>query len=117
MELHKWLKRKYPKSYDNIISIFNDDYYLKELKERKYNIGILSEDIDFVETYLNGSMFMFKRQKEYDCEDHSYYYDSDSKWTGEFEYYCIFKCINPNLTSSGYHSGVMKSIKYEIVSR
>ena len=91
MNSDKWLKRRYPKSYDKVREFLNDDE-LKEFKDyrRTRKVGILN---DGVGEYKKGDIFMYEHQK--DCDEEG--------WTGGFRYYCIFKC-QEGYTQSGYHS-------------
>ena len=92
MNSDKWLKRKYPKSYDKVRE-FLDDAELEEFRRYKRKFGIINNDILNCQMYPKGSLFIYNHQK--DCDEEG--------WTGEFRYYCIFKC-QKGYTQSGYHS-------------
>jgi len=61
MDNRKWLKRKYPKTF-NEINNFLDNETLIFVKKGKYKIGMITEDIiqeDII--YLKGTLCYFKR--------------------------------------------------------
>jgi hypothetical protein len=89
MENRKWLKRKFPKSFEKI-NIFFDDEMLDTFKKGKYNIGKLSEDIIYVQKYKKDSLVIFKRSNSIN----SYSYPN---------IHAIVKC-QKGFTTSGYHS-------------
>lgn len=45
MELHKYFKRKYSKSYDRLIKDFSPDL-LEMIKQEKFNVGYSENDIN-----------------------------------------------------------------------
>lgn len=89
MNTENWLKRKYPISFTEIRSFF-DDSMLEEFKRRKYRIGRLNEDIIRCQRYHKDSLIVFKRSNpatSYNKQIH----------------YGIAKC-QKGYTDSGYHS-------------
>lgn len=89
MENRKWLKRKYPESFERINDFF-DDVFLSEFKRKKYKLALLNNDTTNVITYKKDSIIAFKRSNPINDENYPLHY-------------CIAKC-DKNLTSSGYHS-------------
>ena len=89
MENRKWLKRKYPKSFDKANDFLNDKW-LKNFKDKKYKLGKLLEDINEGEVYKKGELCMFKRTNP--INDYNYPLHT-----------IIVKCTE-GLTASGYHS-------------
>ena len=89
MENRKWLKRKYPKSIKEVNEFLNDEQ-LDFFKKHKYKIGRLTENIRKEETYVKGSLCMFKRSNPIN----SYNYPLHT---------IIIKC-DTNLTESGYNN-------------
>lgn len=105
MNINHWLIRKFPNSF-NKINEFLDETQLKELKEKKYRIGVLNKDIHYVQKYEKGAMVMWKRNKSW----------FEGKWDGTFNIYCVIKC-QKGFTESGYHSiGVCESDIDEVLS-
>jgi hypothetical protein len=95
MDNRKWLKRKYPKSF-NEISNFLDDKALIQFKDGKYKIGRLVMD-NFA--MIKGELMFFKRSNPVN----DYNYPSHP---------AIFKC-SKNHTVSGYHSEWITENYYE----
>ena len=91
MENRKWLKRKYPNSYDELDKYFNDDQ-LCDFKRSRRKIGRLKNAIFNMDgsMYDIGTLIQFKRSNP--IRDYNYP-----------DVYCIAKC-DPGYTASGYHS-------------
>lgn len=89
MENRKWLKRKYPESFERINNFF-DDSFLKEFRENKMRIGVLTSDVLNVVKYNKGSIVAFKKSNPIT----NFNYPSN---------YGVFKC-EKGFTESGYHS-------------
>ena len=86
MDNIKWLKRKYPESYEEIFP-FIDYYDLKKLK-----VGRLLQDISPVhcdEVYSKSTLILFRRSNPLDY-NHPVFY-------------IVAKC-DPGVTYSGFHS-------------
>lgn len=92
MENKKWLKRKYPESFDELNEFLNDSK-LNGLKKYKYLIGRLVEDIKTPcgESYKIGKLVMFKRSNP--VNDYNYP-----------DIHAVIKCNSDSVTKSGYHS-------------
>lgn len=91
MEARKWLKRKYPKTFDEV-SEFLNDVQLSEFKVRKYKLGRLIRDVSTMSdtNYGKGTILMFKR--------------SNPVWSYNYPmHHGIVKC-DIGFTHSGYHS-------------
>lgn len=85
----KWLKRKYPTSFNKLSKYFNDEQ-LSEFKKAKRKIGVLTKDIKQCEmTYKKGSVIQFKRSR-IDSENYPFVY-------------VVLKC-ELGFTQSGYHA-------------
>lgn len=99
MENRKWLKRKYPKSFDKINKFLNDEQ-LEIFKKNKYRLGkiITNPNWNFY-LYPPGTLIMFKRSNP--INDYNYPMC-----------HAIAKCKtkitptghHPIVTPSGYHS-------------
>jgi hypothetical protein len=87
MDNRKWLKRKYPESFDQVNSFLND-YYLSIFKSQKFKLGELKNDIQLYD-YKKGDICMFKKSNPVNDYNHPYSY-------------VIVKC--GSFTASGYHS-------------
>jgi len=94
MDNRKWLKRKYPETFEEANNFFNDGL-LNEFKLGKYKLGRLIKDVYFDEhlTYKKDALIVWKRNKSY----------WEGKWDGLFDLYTIIKC-KKGFTTSGYHS-------------
>lgn len=93
MKLDKYIDRKYPQSKEHIKKLF-DPKNLLLIKEKGYKPArLIRAYSDFESRYEKGTLFIFKRHKDYD----------EGNWTGEFNIHGIFKC-KKGLTESGYHS-------------
>ena len=102
MNPEKWLKRKYPNSFDDI-RLFLNDRQLDEFKNSRMKIGRLIKDIDQGQKYPEGSLILFRRSNPVT----SYNYPM---------HYGIIKCPE-GYTASGYHSfGIFDSDFKEILS-
>jgi hypothetical protein len=124
MTISDVIKQKYPKSYNNIISGFNnplDDYknsflYYAFIVEDyiNFNVAILNRDI-IKGKYINfkaGAIFIVGKIPAYD-HDENY---ENMKLNGDFTYLCTFKCNNPNTTKSGLISFCDREISFNIVN-
>ena len=89
MENRKWLKRKYPDTF-NEVNEFMDDNILMEFKRYKYKLGRLKNDIHYVQKYPKDSLVIFKRRNPVTDESYPLIYT-------------VIKCQN-GFTESGYHS-------------
>ena len=87
MDNWKWLKRKYPSSFEELREYFNSEQ-LQEFKVRKRKIGRLNNDYFNVVKYEKNTIIQFKRTNPMD-----YNYPA---------IYCVAKC-GPELTASSYH--------------
>lgn len=108
MNIEDWLKRRYRKTY-SYISKRLDEYMKITLHNNKsMKVCELLEDyFSGFETYKKGTLFLLKINKVY----------YKGKWTGEFDRYTLFKCIDKNLTSSGYHNNLFANnkIKHKVL--
>jgi hypothetical protein len=89
MENKKWLKRKYPDSFTEIVEFLNDKE-LENFKRNKYKLGRLVKPVWYVNLYPTNTLIMFKRSNPI--------YDVNYPL-----HYAVVKCED-NLTESGYHS-------------
>lgn len=92
MENRKWLKRKYPESF-NEINKFLDDERLRQFKQGKYRIGRLTKDVIDMSLnccYRKGELMYFKGANP--VNDYNYPLHP-----------AIFKC-GKGKTFSGYES-------------
>jgi hypothetical protein len=91
MDDTKWLKRRYPETFEEAYS-FMKGFPISEFRSRKLKLGRLSEDVTTMggQSYKEGDLIMFKR----------------SNPITDFNYplhYGTVKC-KPGVTESGYHS-------------
>jgi len=101
MENNKWLKRKYPNSFDELNEYFNR-HELNDFKKSTRKIGRLTKDIIQCQKYKKGSIIQFKKSAITEL-NHPYVY-------------CIVKC-QLGYTESGYHSfNITESDYKEITS-
>jgi len=103
MENNKWLKRKFPNSFERIKN-FLDDNQFQQFKNYKFRIGILKEDLMNCQNYPKDSIFLYKMNKVY----------YKNRWTGDYDMYLVFKC-QKGYTASGYHGFICSGVKYEEV--
>lgn len=90
MDNRKWLKRKYPKSFEKVNEML-DDERLYDFKNNRYELGVLIKAVWCVETfYPEGTMIMFKRSNPRDYNHPMHY--------------AVCKCKEDGLTESGYQS-------------
>lgn len=89
MDNRKWLKRKYPKTFEDVSKFLNDEQ-LQYFKDRKYKLGRLTEDINQEEIYGKGKLCFFKRSNPVNSYNHPLHT-------------ITVKCTD-NLTMSGYNS-------------
>ena len=89
MDNRKWLKRKYPKSFNRVNSFLNDEQ-LQNFRNGKYKLGETTKELKEEETYSVGTLSIFKRSNPIN----SYNYPMHP---------IIVKCRD-GLTISGYHS-------------
>ena len=85
----KWLKRKYPKSFDELNDYF-DRHELEEFKKSTMLIGRLTKDVFWGQKYKKGSIIQFRRSNPVNDYNHPFVY-------------AVFKC-QVGYTESGYHS-------------
>lgn len=99
MNNRKWLKRKYPKSFNIINEMLNDEQ-LQKFRAGKYKAGIFTECIAKGDLYTEGKLCMFKRANPID-----------------FDIYPLItvtvKCCTENFTPSGYHTFYVTPYKVE----
>jgi hypothetical protein len=89
MENRKWLKRKYPDSFDEINAFFNDGY-LSIFKKGKRKMGRLVRDIIQEQEYPKGTILIFIRSNPINSFNYPLHHG-------------IIKCKR-GFTASGYHS-------------
>lgn len=90
MESKKWLKRKYPNTFEELNEYF-DRHELENFKKSTMKIGRLTKDLINGNKYKKGTIIQFKRRNPI---NDSYNYP----WV-----YAILKC-KVGYTESGYHS-------------
>ena len=90
----KWLKRKYPKHWEEIIASLNQEmmYRIRKGEYRTYKLGRFTDVVNTLggETYEKGRLVWYKPRK-----------------TTDIDYpliHVITKARTPNVTFSGYHS-------------
>lgn len=87
MNTLKWLKRKYPVSYEELLPFtkeFDDPY------RRKMHVGRLTADIYNEELYKAGTIVLFTERSPL-----------DENYPGKI---ILARCVDPDLTVSGFHS-------------
>ncbi len=89
MDNRKWLKRKYPKTFDEVNKFLNEPQ-LSDFKKRKYKLGRLRNNVIQVQNYEAGQLIMFKRSNPINDLNYPLHYG-------------IVKC-EVGFTESGYHS-------------
>jgi hypothetical protein len=89
MDNRKWLKRKYPESFNKVNGFLNDEQ-LQTFKDGKYKIGETTDVLNEGENYGKGTLTMFKRSNP--VNDYNYPMHT-----------IIVKC-NDGVTASGYNS-------------
>ena len=89
MEDLKWLKRKYPNSFEELNKYF-DRQELCDFKKSTLKIGRLNKDIIYCQKYKKGSIIQFRRSNPINDYNHPFVY-------------CVVKC-QVGYTASGYHS-------------
>jgi hypothetical protein len=90
MENRKWLKRKYPKSFNDVNEFLNDKQ-LEEFKKGKYSLARLIKPAwSASNLYEKGTLIMLKRSNP--IRDYNYPL-----------HYALAKC-SEDLTLSGYQS-------------
>jgi len=100
MNNQKWLKRKYPNHFDEVMK-FLDEKYLENFKTKKLNLGRLKEDCG---TYHKaGDLILFKRSNP--VNNHNYPM-----------HHAIGKCPD-KVTSSGYHSFGVYNVEFEEITK
>jgi hypothetical protein len=94
MDNRKWLKRKYPKSFD-LLNDLMDDERLYGFKNNRFKLGKLVKDkqVDSSTKYPKGTIIWFKRSNPVKDFNHP-------------QHYAICKCNDgaEDITESGYHS-------------
>lgn len=79
MEFNKWLKRKYPKNYQNILDGFKDMYDLENMfKVQRYRPAIWTSKSGDFSMVKQGQLILANCSKEY----------SWSEWNGLYEQEC-----------------------------
>lgn len=89
MDNLKWLKRKYPDSFDELNNYF-DRVELNHFKRSTLKIGRLVKDVIWCQKYKKGNIIQFRRSNPINDYNHPFVY-------------CIVKC-KVGYTESGYHS-------------
>lgn len=98
MENIKWLKRKYPNSFEKLNEYF-DRHELQNFKQSNLKIGYLNKDIIQCQKYKKGSIIQFRNTNP--VNDYNYP-----------NVLCIVKC-QLGFTESGYHSFWITKEDYE----
>lgn len=97
MNIETYYKRKYPNSYNEILTTFNLEE-LNNAKKSKHKFGrIINQITTNSEIYSPNTLCIWQQSKYFDDEN-------NNKWTGAFKLYCLVKCNNKNLTVSGFNS-------------
>jgi hypothetical protein len=89
MENLKWLKRKYPDSFEELKDCF-DRLELDNFKKAKLKIGRLTKDVIHCQNYKKGTLIQFRRSNPVNNYNYPHVY-------------CVVKC-QLGFTESGYHS-------------
>jgi len=85
----KWLKRKYPNSFEELNEYF-DKHEIDNFKKSTMKIGRLTKDIVCGEKYKKNSIIQFRRSNPIYDDNHPFVY-------------VVLKC-QVGYTQSGYHS-------------
>lgn len=108
MNIEKWLKRIYRNSYEYISNNLDDYMKIALHYNKAMKVCELLEDyFSGFEIYRKGTIFLLQTNKVY----------YKGKWNGKFDRYALFKCIDENLTSSGYYKGLFahNNVEYKIL--
>ena len=89
MDSLKWLKRKYPDSFEELNNYF-DRFEIENFKKSTLKIGRLTKNVFWCQEYKKGSIIQFKRSNPINDYNHPYIY-------------AVLKC-DVGYTDSGYHS-------------
>lgn len=84
----KWLKRKYPDSFDEL-NVYFDRKELRDFKKSTHKIGRLIKDVTWCQKYNKGTILQFKRSNPINNYNYPFVY-------------CVVKC-DIGYTESGYH--------------
>lgn len=87
MKTDKWIKRKFPMQYVDILFRFKK-YILDNVKENNMRLGRLPHDLG---ENKKGDLAFYKRIKEFAEEDSSDGRCLHGGWTGDFEYIYHFQ--------------------------
>lgn len=102
MDNLKWLKRKYPYSFNELNEYFYR-FELDKFKKSTLKIGRLTKDVIWIQKYKKGSIIQFRRSNPINDYNHPFVY-------------CIVKC-KIGFTQSGYHSfNIYEDYFSEVVS-
>lgn len=89
MESIKWLKRKYPNSFEDLNNYF-DRFELENFKKSRMKLGRLTKDVSCGRKYKKGEIVQFRRSNPINDYNHP--------WVE-----IVLKCP-VGFTESGYHS-------------
>jgi hypothetical protein len=100
MNLHKWIERKYPNHYKELIEKFAENQ-LEYLKIFKFKVGILTKKNGKNKV---GDLVLFKRSKEYiDEHENGYEYPCSGGWTGSFQYSYIYQKTTDSYSTTTFY--------------
>lgn len=101
MNTVKYLKRKYPNSYNEILNDFENETIDKYVKKQGFHIGRFSKDIKgFDYEYPKDTICFYKAIRVF---------DEEGKWDGSWDQYVIINAKEVK-TASGYHSFTVNKI-------
>jgi hypothetical protein len=86
MEFNKWLKRKYPKNYQNILDGFKDTEF--KMKTQKYRPAIWVGKWDNFMNVKHGDLILANCRKEYSWSEWNGLYEQDctsETWLGTYD--------------------------------
>ena len=86
MEFNKWLKRKYPKNYKNILEGFKDAEF--KIKTQNYKPAIWTSKSGDFSMVKQGQLILAKCRKEYSWSEWNGLYEKDSTsetWLGTYD--------------------------------
>lgn len=86
MEFNKWLKRKYPKNYQNILEGFKDIEF--KMKTQKYRPAIWTSKSGDFSMVKHGDLVLANCSKEYSWEDYNGLCDvthTSETWLGTYD--------------------------------
>jgi hypothetical protein len=91
MDNTKWLKRKYPETFDELHE-FLGDFTINEFRVRKFKVGRFVKDFKSLggQEYKTGTLIIFKRANPVNSPNYPLHF-------------AIVKC-DKTITESGFHS-------------